>query len=334
MECLACDLSAGRTSLPGGVIHRGRSWVVEHCVGPLGVGTLIVKPTRHVTGVDSLTDAEADELGPLLRTTARVIRELTDAEQIYTCLWSHSGGVPGHLHYVVQPVSRSLVDDLGAFGPALQTAMFARGQTPDSDDVETFAERAREHWPRPDNDAGPLHPDSVPPLAAEDHVCVDCDMAFPTTDPDDVRAIVTHVPEQARALLAEHPDEAWRAPGPDGSWTAAEYLCHVRDVYAVFTIRLHRARTEDDPPLEPMLNDLRARRFDYTHADLGPAVDQLRAHVDGFLAELGRVPDDAWDRPVHRYPGEQRSALWLARQAAHEGRHHLRDIAERLEARG
>ena len=120
----------------------------------------------------------------------------------------------------------------------------------------------------------------------------------------------------------------------DGSWSAAEYLCHVRDVYAVFTIRLHRARTEDDPPLEPMLNDLRARRFAYADAALPPVVDQLDAHIGGFLAEIGRVPDDRWTRPVHRYPGEQRTALWLARQAAHEGRHHLRDITDRLGVAG
>ncbi|HEY2195862.1 MAG TPA: DinB family protein [Actinomycetospora sp.] len=157
-------------------------------------------------------------------------------------------------------------------------------------------------------------------------------MDFAATTVDDVRAVVVDVPRQARDLLDAHDDGAWRVVGADGSWSAAEYLCHLRDVYAVFTIRLHRARTEDDPPLEPMFNDLRARRFDYAHADLGPAVDQLAAHVGGFLAELDRVDEDGWGRVVHRYPGERRSALWLARQAAHEGRHHLRDIAARLDA--
>ncbi|MDT7742899.1 MAG: hypothetical protein QOE59_1977, partial [Actinomycetota bacterium] len=176
----------------------------------------------------------------------------------------------------------------------------------------------------------PTLPEGVPPLATEDHVCPDCPMDFPTTTVDDVRAIVAAVPQQARDLLDAHPDEAWRIPGADGAWSAAEYLCHVRDVYAVFTIRLHRARTEDDPPLESMLNDLRARRFDYAHAELRPVVDQLRAHVAGFLAELDRVGAGEWARTVHRYPGEQRTTLWLARQAAHEGRHHLRDMTGAL----
>jgi DinB superfamily len=191
------------------------------------------------------------------------------------------------------------------------------------DDVERLAPRT------PD---APALPEGVPPLATEHHVCDDCAMDFATTTVDDVREIVAAGPQQARELLDAHPDEAWRVPGADGSWSAAEYLCHVRDVFAVFTIRLHRARTEADPPLEPMLNDLRARRFGYAHAELRPVVDQLRAHVEGFLVELDRVGEGEWAREVHRYPGEQRTALWLARQAAHEGRHHLRDIGGALRA--
>ncbi len=68
-ECLACALTAGTRELPGGLIHATAHWRVEHCVGPLGIGTLIVKPIRHVTQVADLDDEEADELGPLLRRT-------------------------------------------------------------------------------------------------------------------------------------------------------------------------------------------------------------------------------------------------------------------------
>ncbi len=144
--CLACDLTAGRRPLPGGSVHRRGGWAMEHCVGPLGVGTLVVKPVRHVLGVDELTDAEASALGPLLRDTSRIVRELTGAEQVYHCLWSHSGGRPGHVHVVVQPVTRAQVDAEGAYGPALQVAMFARGHAPDAAEVEVFAERARSRF--------------------------------------------------------------------------------------------------------------------------------------------------------------------------------------------
>src|SRR5580658_9198666 len=99
--CLACDLAAGRRPLPGGLIHRSTFWLVEHCIGPLGLGTLIVKPERHVTSVADLSEGEATELGPLLWRTSEVVRQLVDADQVYNCLWSHASGAPVHIHYVV-----------------------------------------------------------------------------------------------------------------------------------------------------------------------------------------------------------------------------------------
>ena len=141
--CLACDLAEGRLPLPGGVIHETPNWFVEHTVGPLSVGTLILKPKRHVTRVSKLTSEEAAELGPLLRRSAQIVDELVTPEQVYTCLWSHSGGTPVHIHYVVQPVTRELMDSYGIYGPHLQVAMFDAGIAPPEAEVEAFADRAR-----------------------------------------------------------------------------------------------------------------------------------------------------------------------------------------------
>jgi diadenosine tetraphosphate (Ap4A) HIT family hydrolase len=141
--CLACDLATARIPLPGGVIHETQYWLVEHCIGPLGVGTLIVKPKRHVTRISELESDEAAELGPLLHRSAAVVDELVAPEQVYTCLWSHAGGEPVHIHYVVQPVTHALMDEYGAHGPVLQVAMFGAGEQPPEAEVEAFAARAR-----------------------------------------------------------------------------------------------------------------------------------------------------------------------------------------------
>ena len=141
--CLACDLADGRLPLPGGVIHDSGRWVIEHCVGPLGVGTLVDKPHRHVLHVAELDDGEAAELGPLLRRAAAAVTDLTGAEQVYVCLWSHAGGVPVHIHFVVQPVTSETKEEWVELGPALQRAMFVRGDSPDPVAVEAFASRAR-----------------------------------------------------------------------------------------------------------------------------------------------------------------------------------------------
>jgi diadenosine tetraphosphate (Ap4A) HIT family hydrolase len=142
-DCLACDLSAGRRPLPGGTIKQTEHWLVEHTVGPLGVGTLIVKPKRHIVHVADLTMDEAAELGPLLRDTAALVTQLVSPEQVYVTLWSHAGATPGHIHWVVQPVTRSQMDELDDYGPSLQVKMFELDQMPDAAAVEAFADEAR-----------------------------------------------------------------------------------------------------------------------------------------------------------------------------------------------
>jgi diadenosine tetraphosphate (Ap4A) HIT family hydrolase len=143
-DCLACGLMTGRIPLPGGRIVETECWVVEHCVGSLNVGTLIIKPRRHVTAVADLTDDEAAELGPLLRRASDVAAQLVNADQVYNCLWSHAGKVPAHIHYVIQPVTRELMTTTGLNGPGLQVAMFQNGQSPAYGDIERVAEEARQ----------------------------------------------------------------------------------------------------------------------------------------------------------------------------------------------
>ena len=147
-SCVACALSSGETPLPGGLIYRTAHWLVEHCVGPLGLGTPVVKPERHVCAVADLTSAESEELGPLLQRSSWVARQLVAADQVYNCLWSHAGGSPVHIHYVVQPVTRDQMTRFGARGPDLQSAMFASGQIPDPAEVERVSDHARELFGR------------------------------------------------------------------------------------------------------------------------------------------------------------------------------------------
>jgi ATP adenylyltransferase len=142
--CLACDLAEGRRELPGGLIYVTDHCLVEHCIGPLGVGTLVVKPRRHVVHVWELTTEESLELGPLFQSVASVLAELVSPDQIYVDLWSHAGGAPVHIHWVMQPVTRALMNEMGLHGPALQVEMFRRGEDPPRDAVESFAATARE----------------------------------------------------------------------------------------------------------------------------------------------------------------------------------------------
>ena len=145
-DCWVCEMTAAN-GVPGGTIHETAHWIVDHCVGPLGIGTLIVRPKRHIVHVADLEPDEAAELGPLLTRTTGVVTELLQPDQVYVNLWSHAGATPGHIHFVVQPITRAQMDKTGLFGPRLQVEMFELDEKPDPGAMAEFAERARAAWP-------------------------------------------------------------------------------------------------------------------------------------------------------------------------------------------
>jgi DinB superfamily len=168
--------------------------------------------------------------------------------------------------------------------------------------------------------------DALPPLAAEDYACSGCALNYAEISVEDAVRAIQVIPAAVRdAVLAVADHARRRRPRPQ-VWSVTEYVCHLRDVYASFTIRLHRARTEDGPALEPMFADLRAHWFRYNERDVVPVLTELAASVAGFCEEVARTGSKDWDRVVTRLPGEQRTARWLVRQAMHEGVHHLADI--------
>ena len=74
-----------------------------------------------------------------------------------------------------------------------------------------------------------------------------------------------------------------------------------------------------------------AREARYNEQDPGGVAEGVEARADALAATLARVPDDGWDRVGIRR-GEERSVLFTARRAVHEGNHHLLDIGRTLRA--
>jgi ATP adenylyltransferase len=143
--CLGCDLLAGRRDLPRGIVHQTTSWVVNHVLGPMNLGTLIVGPREHIVAVADLGDTAVAELGPVLRDTARVVEALCQPEQTYVSLWSHGAAARKHLHIAVQPVTAAVVARYGGLrSEQLQARMLASGDEPGTADIQRFCDQARE----------------------------------------------------------------------------------------------------------------------------------------------------------------------------------------------
>jgi hypothetical protein len=166
----------------------------------------------------------------------------------------------------------------------------------------------------------------LPPLAAEDFHCSLCDIDYPAVSVDAALRAIEQQPARLRAAATAIPDQLLRKRPEAGTWSALEYLCHVRDVFMASAVRLYRIRTEDQPLLEPLFNDLRAVRFSYNNRDLLPILDELTDNAHGFCEEVRRTSESEWSRQASRLPGEVRTARWLLRQTMHEGIHHERDI--------
>jgi hypothetical protein len=151
-------------------------------------------------------------------------------------------------------------------------------------------------------------------------------MSYAEVTPAAVVAIVRSLAPQYRAAFAGVPDDLVRRRPDATTWSMIEYACHVRDVFVVFVDRIQLARHEDRPTFAPLGNDDRAVRLRYAEADVEATLDELATAAVRFTDLIDTLDDDAWPRTASRRIGEERDVLWMARQTAHEGRHHLADV--------
>ena len=129
-DCMACDVLAGRTRAPGGIIYENDYWVVDHSVSPVVLrGFLIIKPKRHCEQIAELTIEEMASLAPILHNTAIALTRVLRPEKIYICSF---GEKVKHIHFYVIP--RTL--DMPASGLEVLHLMFD-GRWSCSDDEAT-----------------------------------------------------------------------------------------------------------------------------------------------------------------------------------------------------
>ncbi len=85
---------------------------------------------------------------------------------------------------------------------------------------------------------------AVPPLAGENYVCEVCGIDFARVSVTEAVAVIGSLPRRVREAVSAAPAQLRRSRPHGDRWSVIEYVCHLRDVYATYTIRLYRARTE------------------------------------------------------------------------------------------
>jgi diadenosine tetraphosphate (Ap4A) HIT family hydrolase len=126
----------GRVPVSGGLIAETSTWRAEHCIGPFGVGAVVVKAKEHRESLWELEPLEAAELGPFLQLMSRAIVDGLGAERAYLTMWVDKP--PLHVHLVLYP--RWPTDEKRGWD--LDRERWAAGP-PSAEDMETAAERLR-----------------------------------------------------------------------------------------------------------------------------------------------------------------------------------------------
>ena len=166
--------------------------------------------------------------------------------------------------------------------------------------------------------------------------CEECGFDYesvaPEAAPDAIRAFARRYRAPLSRFLPgeDGPSLLRRRPEPD-VWSALEYAAHVRDVFDAYERWVRQTLAEDRPVLEgPGPDELAAERR-YAEDDSEAVAEALAANAERLAATLESVPAEGWDR-IGLRRGEERSVLFTARRAVHEGNHHLLDVGRVLRA--
>ena len=111
IDCVSCAFEARPDVPPRERVFLGPRWRVAHAFGTALPGWLVVLPRRHVVALDELTQAEAADLGPLLREITSALRRVTGCEKTYVALFAEAEGF-SHVHFHVIPRMVGLATEL------------------------------------------------------------------------------------------------------------------------------------------------------------------------------------------------------------------------------
>jgi hypothetical protein len=161
-------------------------------------------------------------------------------------------------------------------------------------------------------------------------VCPECGLDYDTISPRDAVLAARTFPRRYRSLLThldpdEDPDSVIRRrPAPD-VWSALEYTAHVADILDWLASSIRRIEVEDQPRLYEFDPDEKAEEEEYNDLPLVEALGRLETACADLSNTIEFMDPAAWTR-TGRYEWGEREAIDLARNAVHEGSHHLRDI--------
>ncbi len=164
--------------------------------------------------------------------------------------------------------------------------------------------------------------------------CPECGLDYDTISPRDASGAVRSFPRRYRSLLThfepgEDLEAVIRQRPAEGVWSALEYTAHVAQTLDLMAPTIRQIVNEDNPHLFAWDPDEQAEEQSYNNWSLLEAVGELESGCADLSMAIEYTPATDWNRKGTFDYGE-REAIDIARNAVHEGSHHLRDIKRGL----
>ena len=169
----------------------------------------------------------------------------------------------------------------------------------------------------------PIEPDTKDWTWVLERPCPECGFDASSASFADVPKLIRGNAEQWPAVL-DRPDARDR-PSSD-RWSPLEYACHVRDVFRLFDMRLHRMLDEDDPTFANWNQDETADAERYGEQDPTVVGRELVAAGDQIADSFAAVTVEQLGRTGTRSDGARFTVETFARYLIHDPVHHLWDV--------
>ena len=104
-ECYTCALTLQRDNGEAPLwdnIFRTPYWDVVHSYNTSLLGWLVLVARRHIAAIDEMSEAEAQELGQLLRHVSLALKQVTGCQKTYVIQFAEHPQHP-HVHFHVVP---------------------------------------------------------------------------------------------------------------------------------------------------------------------------------------------------------------------------------------
>lgn len=164
--------------------------------------------------------------------------------------------------------------------------------------------------------------------------CPECGLDYDTVSNRDAVLAVRTFPYRYKKLLTTlEPGEDMDAilrerPAPD-VWSAIEYTAHVAQTLDLMAPTIRQMVNEDNPHLFEFDPDKQAEEQSYNDWTFTDVLGELESACADLSSAIEYVDPADWHRKGTFSYGE-REAIDVARNAVHEGNHHLMDIERGL----